>query len=88
MISGIKFERNKCQIVHLEQSNNRHKSKLGEELLERSPAKRDLGVLVSSKLKRSQHCALVHKRAKHTLEGIKHSKNSQSKDVIFIKVST
>lgn len=72
----------------MEQSNTRHKSKLGEEGLETSSAESDLGVLVSSRLKRGQHCALVDRRAKHTLGGTKPSKNSQSKEAIVIKVST
>lgn len=72
----------------MEQSNTRHNSKVGEEWEESSPAERDLRMLVSSRLKRSQHCALGEKRAKHTLGDIKHSKNNQSKEVIFIKGST
>lgn len=51
----------------MEQSNTRHKSKVGEEWQESSPAERDLRVLVSSRLRRNLHCALVDKRAKYTL---------------------
>lgn len=48
MIHGMKFNKSKCQILHLGQGNIRYKCKLGEESLENSCAKRDLGVLVGS----------------------------------------
>ncbi|KAK4813313.1 hypothetical protein QYF61_023988 [Mycteria americana] len=67
MINGMKFNKSKCQILHLGRSNTRHKYKLEEEWLECSPAKRDLGVLVDSRLNRSQQCALAAKRANHIL---------------------
>jgi len=42
MINGKKFNKSKCQILHLRWSNTRHKYKLGEECLESSHAERDL----------------------------------------------
>jgi len=38
MINGMKFNKSKCQILHLGQSNAGDKYKLGEEWLESSPA--------------------------------------------------
>jgi len=43
MINRMKFNKSKCWILHLRWSNARHKYKFGEEWLESSPAKRDLG---------------------------------------------
>jgi len=40
MINGIKFNKNKCQILFLGQSNIGHKYKLGEKQLESSPAEK------------------------------------------------
>ena len=64
--------------------NARHNYKLGEECLESSPAERDLGVMVGSRLSGSQQCALAAKRTNHSLGCIKHSISSQSKEVIIL----
>lgn len=61
--SGIKF-----QILHLGWDNIRHKTKLGDEFLENSPAERDMEVLVA-------------RRANSIPEYIKHS---WSKDAIIL----
>lgn len=43
MVNEMKFNKSKCWILHLGQSNVRHKHKLGDKWLESSPAERDLG---------------------------------------------
>lgn len=44
----IKFNKSKCCILHLGQSNAAHKCELREEWLESSSVERDLGLLVGS----------------------------------------
>ncbi|PKU27677.1 rna-directed dna polymerase from mobile element jockey-like [Limosa lapponica baueri] len=83
MINGMKFNKNKCLILHLGLSNAIHKYRLGEEWLKSSPAERDLGVLVASRLNMSQQCALAAKRANCILGCIKHSITSWSKEAII-----
>ncbi|KAK4830609.1 LOW QUALITY PROTEIN: hypothetical protein QYF61_012052 [Mycteria americana] len=82
IINGMKFNKNKSQILPLGWSNAGHKYKLGEEWLESSPAERDLGVLVGSRLNMSQQCALAAERANHILGCIKHSITSWSRQAI------
>ncbi|KAK4817907.1 hypothetical protein QYF61_002390 [Mycteria americana] len=83
-INGMKFKKNKCQILHLGRSNAGHKHTLGEEWLESSPAERDLGVLVDSGLHTSQQRALAAKRANRVLGCLKHSITSRSKEVVVL----
>ena len=42
----MRFNIANCKVLHLAQGNSRYVYKVGEELLECSPAKKDLGVLV------------------------------------------
>jgi len=43
IINGMKFNKSKCPILHLEPSNTRHKYKLGERWLEQSCKKGSVG---------------------------------------------
>ena len=60
-----------------------HQYRTGDDLLERSSAKKDLGVLVDSGLATSWQCALVAKKANGILGCIKKSATSRSREVIL-----
>jgi len=64
-----------------------HECKLGEEWPESSPAERDLGVLVGSRLNMPQKHDLAARRTHCVLGCIRHSITSRSKEVVILLYS-
>ncbi|CAM5135709.1 unnamed protein product [Natator depressus] len=81
--SLMRFNKDKCRVLHLGRKDLMHRYRLGNDWLSSSSAEKDVGIMVDENLDMSQQCALVAKQANCILGCIRRSIASRSREVII-----
>ena len=79
----LRFNKTKCRVLHLGKNNCMHQYMLEDDLLERSSAEEELGVLVDNRLAKTKQYTLAAKKSNGILECIKKSMASRLREVIL-----
>ncbi|KAK4818612.1 hypothetical protein QYF61_016583 [Mycteria americana] len=79
----MKFNKDKCKVLHLEKHNPGEQYRLGSTWLGNSSVERDLGVLVDKQLNMSEQCAAAAKKAHRMLGCINMGITSRHKKSLF-----
>uniref|UniRef100_A0A803SKS9 Reverse transcriptase domain-containing protein n=1 Tax=Anolis carolinensis TaxID=28377 RepID=A0A803SKS9_ANOCA len=79
----MKFNRDKCKILHFGRKNGNQRYRMGDAWLDSSVCEKDLGVLVDNKLNMSQQCDAAAKKANGILACINRGIASRSREVML-----
>uniref|UniRef100_A0A803T2T7 Reverse transcriptase domain-containing protein n=1 Tax=Anolis carolinensis TaxID=28377 RepID=A0A803T2T7_ANOCA len=79
----MKFNRDKCKILHFGRKNGMQRYRMGDTWLDSSTREKDLGVLVDNKLNMSQQCDAAAKKANGILACINRGIASRSREVML-----
>ncbi|CAM4659406.1 unnamed protein product [Caretta caretta] len=80
----MKFNSDKCKVMHLGINNKNFSYKLGMHQLEVTEEEKDLGVLVDHRMTMSRQCDMAVKKANAVLECIRRGISSRDKEVLVL----
>jgi len=78
-VNLTRFSKAKCKVLHLGWGNRWYQYRLGDEEIESSPAKKNLGVILGGKLDMSHQCVFTAQKANRILGCITSSVASRSR---------